>query len=184
MTGSIIRYITHCLHQIPGSVSVGLSIILFLGCLLLLIFLGRKRGLKWSAGLLLFEYLFVLFFLAVFVRSVREVRMYNFAPFWSYRAIYGGGKHLFIEIVTNLVAFIPAGFLLGCSFSKVKWWRVVLMSGAFSALIETMQFVFKRGHAEFDDVFHNVLGCLIGYGVYVGIAQLVKSFAKKRAVNV
>lgn len=39
-------------------------------------------------------------------------------------------------------------------------------------MIEMLQFVFKKGYAEFDDVFHNALGCLIGYGVYVGIARL------------
>lgn len=31
-----------------------------------------------------------------------------------------------------------------------------------------LQFTFARGFAEFDDLFQNVLGCAIGFGVYVG----------------
>ena len=46
-------------------------------------------------------------------------------------------------------------------------------------MIEVLQFVFKRGFAEFDDVFHNVVGCAIGFGVYVGIVYLIKRISTK-----
>lgn len=82
----------------------------------------------------------------------------------------------------NVVAFIPIGILLGISFPNIRWWKVLLISGAFSILIEILQFFFKREFAEFDDVFHNVLGCMVGYGVYVGIAYLVKRM--KRSVTI
>ena len=38
--------------------------------------------------------------------------------------------------------------------------------------IETLQFVFRKGFSEFDDVMHNTLGCLIGYGMYKVISLL------------
>ena len=82
-------------------------------------------------------------------------------------------------MIMNVVAFIPVGLLLGCAFGKrMKWWKVVLVGLAFSLLIETLQFVLKRGFAEVDDVMHNVVGCLMGYGVYVGIAYLIRKFTK------
>ena len=31
-------------------------------------------------------------------------------------------------------------------------------------MIETLQFVLKRGFTEVDDVWHNVVGCVIGWG--------------------
>ena len=37
----------------------------------------------------------------------------------------------------------------------------------FSSVIELSQLLLKRGLCEFDDVFHNTLGCVIGYGVGV-----------------
>ena len=49
----------------------------------------------------------------------------------------------------------------------------MLIGGGFSVLIEVLQFVFKRGYAEVDDVLNNVVGCVIGYGVYVGVRWMV-----------
>lgn len=83
----------------------------------------------------------------------------------------------------NVVAFIPIGLLLGCAFDRMKWWQVLLIGGAFSLLIETLQFVLKRGFAEVDDVWHNVVGCMVGYGVYRGVRWLVKRLAKKHVVR-
>ena len=84
------------------------------------------------------------------------------------------------RVIANVVAFVPIGLLLGCAFGKrMKWWKVLLIGGGFSLLIETLQFVLKRGFAEFDDVFHNVLGCLIGWGVYVGVRWMVERRKKR-----
>ena len=66
----------------------------------------------------------------------------------------------------NVVAFVPVGILFGCTFRSMTWWKVMLIGGGVSVLIETIQFYFKRGFSEVDDVMHNTAGCLIGYGVY------------------
>ena len=66
-----------------------------------------------------------------------------------------------------LLAFVPIGLLVGCVFGRVRWWKVLLCGAGFSLLIETVQFLTRRGFAEFDDLFHNVLGCLVGYGVCI-----------------
>ena len=82
----------------------------------------------------------------------------------------------------NVVAFIPLGFILGFSSRRMKWWKVALFAAGFSLLIETLQFVTKRGFAEFDDVFHNVVGAMIGCGVYAGVKWVVKRGGKKRSM--
>lgn len=74
----------------------------------------------------------------------------------------------------NVAAFVPVGFLFGCINGRAKWWKALLLGGGFSIMIEILQFAFKRGMSVFDDVFHNVLGCLIGYGLYVGVLWIVK----------
>lgn len=56
----------------------------------------------------------------------------------------------------------------------------MLIGGAFSVLIESLQFVMKRGFSEFDDVFHNVLGCMFGYVLYIAIACLVKKKSNEK----
>ena len=144
-----------------------------MGTVLLLAFQGVKKGLKWSAGLLLLEYLGLLIALSVVFRMVHAERAFYYAPFWSYRAIRGGEASLLTQVVANVVAFIPIGLLLGFSLPRPKWWKVLLIGGAFSLLIETLQFVLRRGFSDFDDVFHNVVGCLVGYGMYVGIDSIM-----------
>ncbi len=142
--------------------------------------LGFKKGIRWSAGLLLVEYLFLLISLTVLFRTIQAERTFDFVPFWSYRTVRGGGHELLLtQMIMNVVAFIPVGFLLGCAFGKTKWRKVLLIGLAFSLLIETLQFVFKRGYAEVDDVMHNVVGCLIGYGVFVGMKWVVKGIMEE-----
>lgn len=76
----------------------------------------------------------------------------------------------------NVVAFIPVGVLLGSVFDKIKWLQVLLIGVLISLGIESLQFMLKRGFAEFDDVLHNSLGCWAGYGVVVGIFCLGKKW--------
>ena len=144
-----------------------------LGAILLLAFLGFKNGLKWSAGLLLLEYLLLLFFLTVLSRDIQAEKVIDLSPFWSYRAFLAGRRDLLSPIIGNVISFFPVGLLLGCVFMRKKWWKVMLIGGSFSVLIETLQYVLRRGFTEFDDVFHNVLGCMVGYGLCKGIAYLV-----------
>jgi len=130
-------------------------------------------------GIMLLEYLFLLILLTVLTRRVQTERSFSFIPFWSYRTVLGGGHCLLLtQMIANIVAFIPVGLLLGYVFVRSKWWIIMLIGGAYSVLIESLQFVLKRGFSEFDDVFHNVLGCMFGYGLYLAIAWLVKRVMK------
>ena len=180
MINRFLKYISLCFRDIPISVSIGLLGVFCVGTVLLLAVLGFKKGVKWSAGLMLLEYLVLLIILSVWARTVQAERMFDFTPFWSYRAILAGKTALLTQAIMNVVAFIPIGLLLGCAFDRMKWWQVLLIGGAFSLLIETLQFVLKRGFAEVDDVWHNVVGCLVGYGVYRGIVFIVERIAMMR----
>lgn len=84
----------------------------------------------------------------------------------------------------NVLAFIPIGLLLECAFDWMMWWKVLLIGGAFSVVIEALQFVRRRGFAEFDDMFHNMLGCMIGYGVLAAFAHIVRCKTRKQAAEV
>lgn len=166
MWDQLIQFAICRYKEIPTTVSVGILVSFLLGTVLFLAFFGVRKGLKWSAGLLLLEYLFLLIVLSILTRQPQAARSFNFTPFWSYRAIHEGRIDLLTQNIANVGAFIPIGLLLGCALGKVKWWQVLLTGGGLSVLIETLQFVLKRGFTEFDDVWHNVVGCMIGWGVY------------------
>ena len=180
MFDKYLEFVTVCLDDVPTSISVGLLLVFCLGTVLLLVFLRCKKGFRWSARLLLFEYLLLILLLTVVFRAVKRAGSFNFVPFWSYPVIRAGNKLLLTQAIMNVIAFIPIGLLLGLSFPKMKWWKALLVGGAFSITIETLQFIFQRGFTEFDDVFHNVLGCLIGYGVYAGVRSLVRRIPQFR----
>lgn len=162
------------IRDIPTSFLVGFLVLFGVGTVLFLAFFGWKRGAKWSAGLLLVEYMVLLLTLAVLMRKVHPTQTFDFTPFWSYREVLRSGKDaLLTQNIANVLAFVPIGLLLGCAFGRMKWWKALAIGGGFSLLIEVLQFVFKRGFAEFDDVFHNVLGCAIGFALYRLIERLV-----------
>lgn len=51
----------------------------------------------------------------------------------------------------------------------------MLVGGGISLLIETLQFFLNKGFAEFDDVWHNTIGCVIGFYVLMIFAMITKS---------
>ena len=129
---------------------------------------------RYSVALLLIEYIFLIFCSTVFFRTTSELRKYDIHPFWSYKAIQDGREELLAENIMNVVVFIPVGLLLGIAFKQMTWWKALLIGCGISVTIESLQFLFKRGFSELDDVMHNTLGCLIGYGIYlIGREELV-----------
>ena len=184
MIDKFLQYIDLSFRDIPTSLFVGMLLLFLAGAAFLLYYYGFKKGMRWSALLLLFEYLFLLISLTLLFREIPTERRINVFPFWSYRAVWGrGNEPLLTQMIMNVFAFIPVGFLLGISFPNIKWWKVLLIGGTFSLLIETTQFVFKRGFAEFDDVFHNVLGCMIGWGVYLAFVSLAKKMKNHESLS-
>ena len=183
MIDSIITYIKSCSGTLPVKDIIALSIVLCLLAIVVLVFFGRRKGSKWSASFLLVEYLVWIVFLVLISRSVMPERKHILTPFWSYHSFIDGFPHLHPQVILNVLVFVPVGVLLGCASDRMKWWKVLLFGASFSILIEVLQYVTKRGFAEFDDVFNNSLGCLIGFVLYAVVAWVIKhviSVARKR----
>lgn len=88
--------------------------------------------------------------------------------FLSYReAWYSFSVREWRNIILNICMFIPLGLLLPL---YGRYWRkavfTYLTGLAFTLLIELAQLVFNRGIFELDDIFNNLLGTMIGYGLY------------------
>ena len=111
----------------------------------------------------------------MFFRTAADGNGHEFRPFWSYEAIQDGRSELIAENLMNVVVFVPLGMMLG-SLLRVKGsWLIALMVGmGISLSIEAMQFFFHRGFAETDDVMHNTLGCIVGYGIISLSRKMIK----------
>lgn len=160
-------------RDIPLYVFESLGMVLCIGAVVLFALKGFKSGWRYVAGLLLAEYVFVLYCSTVIFRHVSSVREYDFTPFWSYRAYFSGNNpQLLPENIMNVVVFIPVGVLLGLSSRSMTWLWTLLIGACLSVGIESLQFIFLRGFSEFDDVMHNTLGCVMGYGLFSLLSRL------------
>ena len=185
------QYIINLYHDIPQEVYEGLLSIFCIGLVVFIVWKGFKTGLRYSAPLLLIEYIFLLFCSTVIFRTTGATRQYDFHPFWSYDR-----PDLLIENIMNVIVFIPVGMILGSllrvkgSWSKYgSWfkvngsstseatksmtWLIVLLIGcSISVTIEALQFCFMRGFSEVDDVMHNTLGCIVGFMIVNGFRHI------------
>ena len=106
-------------------------------------------------------------------RSSQETAPQVLPLFHSYRTLLrGGNKEILRTNFMNVVLFYPAG-LITVSLLPRKWpgWGKCLpalfLLAAFSALIEWNQYRLGLGLCEIDDVFHNILGALLGSLVFL-----------------
>ena len=178
MQGEFKQYIINLYHDIPQEVYEGLLSIFCIGLVVFIAWKGFKTGLRYSATLLLIEYVFLIFCSTVIFRATGATRQYDFHLFWSYDR-----PDLLIENIMNVIVFIPVGMMLG-SLLRVKgsWtsqatksitWLVALLIGcSISITVEALQFFFMRGFSEVDDVMHNTLGCLIGWCMVKGYSLI------------
>ena len=157
-------YCLRLINEVPHEVYVAMLIVLGVGALVLFGFCGFRKGLFYSLRLMLIEYVLLIYSSTVFFRKVMAERDYDFTPFWSYKAIMDGREpQLLSENIMNVVVFVPVGLLLGLCFRSMTWYRALLIGMCLSVGIESLQFIFLRGFSEFDDIFHNTLGCTLGF---------------------
>ena len=161
-----IKYLFDLYEEVPLCLYVVLGVVFCVGVVLLFFSYGKIKGLIYSSRLLLFEYILLAFCSTVFFRTDNEEYGPILLPFWSYIAIPKGSSQLIAENIMNVLVFVPIGTLLGCSFRRIRWWKVLLIGFGVSVTIEVLQLVFKKGFSETDDVMHNVLGCMMGYGIW------------------
>ena len=119
---------------------------------------GRKKS---AAAGLLVAYVFLVMSVTVLSRGhVKEETVY-LVPFWSY-----------IEIVLNILMLVPVGFLLPVLVKR----HAVLYGILVSVCIEVFQLITGRGYFEVNDLIHNSLGIVIGYGIYRLARRIVGSY--------
>jgi glycopeptide antibiotics resistance protein len=96
---------------------------------------------------------------------------YNLIPFKTianYMLQRGSiGFDVFIyNLAGNVVAFMPLGFLLPLAFRDFRARKTYFVSFVLIIFAEVSQLVSRRGVFDVDDLLLNMLGSIIGYGIY------------------
>lgn len=97
-------------------------------------------------------------------RTPGRTYSYELSLFWSYRLALAGNTKLAQEIVLNILLYMPLGFILPEVFEQAKPWQLILFLLVLSGMIESIQLFTKLGLFEFDDIFNNTLGGVLGMG--------------------
>ena len=143
-------------------VIVGISFIFYLLALIMLLFVGVMfvgiRGYVWT-DISLIEY----------IRSSS-----NFVPFKTISiyitAMFDGSLNISIAIKNlfgNLIMFLPMGIYLPYYIKKLsKVGKFTLSMIILLFVIEVTQLVTRRGSFDIDDFILNMVGALIGFGIW------------------
>lgn len=122
-------------------------------------------------GIYLILLVYFLFFSERYGRtSIREYR-YNLELFAEIRRFIKYRNLLSVEsflvnLVGNLVGFMPFGFFIPMLSKKKKFFQVLLLSFQFTLTIEMIQLFTKVGIFDVDDLFLNTVGGVLGYICY------------------
>lgn len=90
-------------------------------------------------------------------------------PFNTFRMAIEGDKQMLIQIVMNVLMFVPLGILLRMIL-RVRWYSLIIVSLALSVLIEIAQLTGSFGYYpcayrlfSVDDMIANTVGGVIGF---------------------
>ncbi len=130
---------------------------------------------------------YFMFFAESFGRDPQQREYaYNLELFKEIKRFYHyrhqlGMKAFLLNIVGNVVGFLPCGFFLPIvSRRGRKWYNAILLSFGLSLCIEITQLVFKVGSFDVDDLLLNTLGGALGYMMY-RIVQWYRIRRRRRA---
>jgi len=136
--------------------------------------LGRIVAiLAFLAYLLLLSYL--LFFSSTYGRTAEMGYRYNLKPFAEIRrglehVEQVGYRYVLVNIVGNIAAFMPFGFLLPLiTERKMHTGKVLCYSFLLSLCAELIQLVSRTGAFDVDDLILNTIGGIFGWWCYAVI---------------
>lgn len=105
----------------------------------------------------------------------------NLMPFQEIRRflIYHekiGLLYVLLNVGGNIIGFVPMGVLYPLLFRRIdRWYKMLLAGGVFSLAVESMQYVFRVGIFDVDDLILNTIGTILGYGITAAVYRIRKA---------
>jgi glycopeptide antibiotics resistance protein len=83
-----------------------------------------------------------------------------------------------INILGNIIALVPLGFLVPFVFTKTQWKHIIILAVVSGLTIEIIQLLLHIGIFDIDDVLLNGLGVVIGFwkfNIYSNFSKTTKA---------
>ena len=104
-----------------------------------------------------------------------KYNLYPFKTIFSYIIEYNSNNTtpFIINIIGNIVVFIPFGFLFPITFHKQlnRLDKLLFASSTGILIIEILQLLFKLGVFDIDDIILNTIGVVIGFVILKTIVE-------------
>lgn len=127
-----------------------------------------KKFLNLGYWIVLLFYLYLLIDTVFFARDAR--RSINLTPFDMIAE-----QGFTLNVWGNILMFIPLGIYFANWMKKFHFWKVLGAVIGTSLGIEVLQYIFKRGASDIDDLLLNTAGGLIGILIYLVLKVIFKS---------
>ena len=95
-----------------------------------------------------------------------------------------GLESVLVNIVGNIIAFAPFGFLLPLLNKKYRrFFTITFLSMLFTLSVEVVQMLLKVGIFDVDDILLNTIGGILGYWSYLLLHSFVQRLHRRRKRN-
>jgi len=128
---------------------------------------------------------YIIIFLALLFMNRRSFRSVNMIPFRTIVSYLSGddivlSSFALSNVLGNIVLFIPLGVYLTLFNRDKRLYRNVLWIALISLAAEVIQYIFKIGASDIDDVILNILGGFLGIAAYRTLLLVFKDVNKVR----
>ncbi len=133
----------------------------------------KRKVLKLSQIIVFIYYIILLFNMAIFARY-NSIDSYNLVPFKTILGIFKTNSiySIIINIFGNLLVFVPLEYFLIELFKVKKFYVNFILSFGIILLVEIIQYIFKVGVFDIDDLILCTLGMNIFYIFYKKINRV------------
>ncbi len=91
-------------------------------------------------------------------------------------------RHAFINLVGNVIMFVPLGVLTPFVWTKLRiFWKWLFYTVLTIICIEVIQLFTLLGSCDIDDLILNIIGAVIGYGIFKFSSHIIIKHKKDTA---
>lgn len=126
-------------------------------------------------------YLAAILYLTLLNREQEPERMAWLTLFGSYRRAWEE-SHEFIlwGLIDNVIMMIPFGALLPWLSRRFRLVHTLAVSFVLTMVIESTQYLTRLGYFDVDDIWNNLWGTVIGYGMFRFALEITEAGREKR----
>ncbi len=185
-------FMDHLLYLMGRGMTVLGAVALVFGLGILMVyrnFKGKNRPFPWKKAILtmlLAGWAVLLLYVTVFQGSFGGgARWLNLQPFLMLReALNRFTPQTWLNLLINLLPFVPLGILLPLLFPKTEKWYGILAAGLGTALaMELLQYVTAEGICDIDDLILDTMGTMLGWSFLMLVLSLKRRKSLGRSLS-